>query len=296
MITLTAPAKINWFLKVIAKRDDGYHEIRSLMQCISLFDKLFFEHAERITVITDTHIPLEGNLVYRAARMLQEISGTSRGVKITLKKEIPLAAGLGGGSSDAAITLIGLNRFWKLNLSVDELSGLGTRLGSDVPFFFRGPAAIVEGRGEIVKPVHVPSYILVLVKPPFDVSTAWAYREIDETDESPMRNGVLLTKEDNSFRLLLHALEKGDFSSLSSLLRNDFEPYVIRRFPVVGEIKKNLLRSGALFSSMSGSGPTVFGVFGEFRDAEKASERMIPHWSKTVHTLAEKKCESICDS
>jgi len=295
-MTLTAPAKINWFLKVIGKRDDGYHEIRSLMQCVSLSDKLIFEHSERITVITDAPIPLQGNLVCRAARMLQEISGTSQGVKITLKKEIPLAAGLGGGSSDAAVTLMGLNRLWKLNLSVDDLVGLGTRLGSDIPFFFSGPAAIVEGKGEIVRPVPMRSYILLLVKPRFEVSTAWAYREIDETNEIPMRNGGLLTKEDNSFTLLYHAFEKGDFSSLSSLLRNDFEPYMIRRFPVVGEIKKNLLRSGALFTSMSGSGPTIFGVFEEFRDAEKASERMIPYWCRTVHTVAEKKSESTFDS
>ncbi len=295
-MTLTAPAKINWFLKIIGKRDDGYHEIRSLMQCVSLSDKLCFEHSEHITVVTDTPIPLEENLVYRAARMLQEISGTSQGVKITLKKEIPLAAGLGGGSSDAAVTLIGLNRFWKLGLPVDELVGLGTRLGSDIPFFFRGPAAIVEGRGDIVKPVHMRSYILVLVKPRFEVSTAWAYREIDQANDNRTRNGELLTKEDNSFTLLLHAFEKGDFTSLSSLLRNDFDPYVIRRFPVIGEIRENLLRSGALFSSMSGSGPTVFGVFGEVRDAENALERMIPHWCRTVRTLAEKKNKPIFDS
>jgi 4-diphosphocytidyl-2-C-methyl-D-erythritol kinase len=289
MITLSAPAKINWFLKVVGQRDDGYHNILSLMQCVSLSDTLLFEFSERLEVVTDAPVPLERNLVYQAAHVLREFSRTNLGVKITLQKAIPLAAGLGGGSSDAAVTLMGLNRFWNLDLSVDELIMLGARLGSDIPFFFRGPAALVEGRGDIVRPVHMRSYALVLVKPPAEVSTAWAYREIDDVPETAVRKaGELLTKEDINIKLLCCAFEKGDFLFLSSVLRNDFEPYVNRRHPVVGEIKENLLRSGALFSSMSGSGPTVFGVYGEFQDAEKAVQRMVPYWCKTVYTVAGK--------
>jgi len=283
MFTLKAPAKINWSLHVSGKRDDGYHDILSLMQCITLSDSLVFEHSDALEVITGAPVPLSDNLVHKAMMLLKERSGARGGVRITLKKEIPMAAGLGGGSSDAAAALIGLNRLWNLGLTQHKLAEMGEVLGSDVPFFFHGPAAAARGRGEIVSPVRLErSHALLLVKPPVEVSTAWAYAQLDQ--ESSVR---VLTKKDNNIKLLCQALERGDFLLLSSIRRNDLEPLVIRRFPVIAGIKEKLLDSGAFFSSMSGSGPTVFGVFDSENKAVEAMEYMSPYWCKVVKTVVE---------
>ena len=281
MITLKAPAKINWSLNVFGKRDDGYHDILSLMQCITLSDSLVFEHSDTLAVITDAPIPRGDNLVHKAMALLKEGSGVKEGARITLSKEIPVAAGLGGGSSDAASTLMGLNLLWNLGLTKHELAKIGETLGSDVPFFFHGPASVIRGRGEIVSPVRLGiSRAVLLVKPHIGISTAWAYAEWDRVSA----RGVLTTK-DNNIKLFSLALERGDFPLLLSIRRNDLEPLVIRRYPVIGEIKEKLLENGALFSAMSGSGPTVYGVFGNEDDALKAMEYMLPHWCRIVETI-----------
>jgi len=282
MLTLEAPAKINWFLNVLGKREDGYHDIVSLMQCITLSDSLVLEESPTVEVSTHADIPREGNLVYKAARLMREKAGIASGVKITLHKEIPLAAGLGGGSSDAAAALMGLRRLWDLDLTQNEVAGLGELLGSDVPFFFRGPASLVEGRGEVVSPVEIRrSYPLLIVKPEISISAAWAYSEYDRV--SPPSE--VLTKKHNNIKLFSQALEKGDFEILSFVQGNDLESIAVGRYPVIGEIKRGLMRRGALFSSMSGSGSAVFGVFGTERDAEKAREYMSPHWCRVVRTI-----------
>lgn len=282
MLTVNAHAKINWFLHVLSKREDGYHDILSLMQCITLSDSLTFEDSASLEVVTAAPIPLERNLVYRAMTLLKEVTGFRGGARVTLRKEIPMAAGLGGGSSDAASALAGLNRLWSLNLTADELTGIGERLGSDVPFFFKRPVALVEGRGEIVSPLEmVRSYPIVLVKPPIEVSAAWAYEELDKTSLAARE----LTRKNNNIKLFCQALEKGDFSLLSSVGRNDLETPVVSQFPVIGEMKNALRETGALFSSMSGSGPTVFGVFESEEKAAEASERMLPNWSRVVRTI-----------
>ncbi|GAB4413011.1 MAG: 4-(cytidine 5'-diphospho)-2-C-methyl-D-erythritol kinase [Thermodesulfovibrionales bacterium] len=282
MLTLNAPAKINWFLSVFGKRKDGYHEIQSLMQYVTLSDSIGFEYSDDIEVVTDADIPLEDNLVYKAAVLLKKATGSGAGVRVTLKKEIPLSAGLGGGSSDAAFTLLGLNQLWNLNLTGEELIRLGARLGSDVPFFFNGPAALVEGRGDIVSAVRLNRpYTILLVKPLIGVSSSWAYAELDRFPRQEV-----LTKGDNNIKLFCQALEKGDFSLLSSILRNDLEPFVIKRYPVIGDIKHTLMFKGARFSSMSGSGPTVFGVFETEEKARKAMEHMSPNWCRIVNTVA----------
>lgn len=280
MLTLRPPAKINWFLNVFDKRADGYHDILSLMQLVSLSDLLTFENSDEIEVVTEAAIPLNNNLVYRSAVLLKEFSGIKQGARIELKKEIPMAAGLGGGSSDAAYTMIGLNRLWNLNLTVHELMKLGERLGSDIPFFFQGPIALVEGRGEKVSPVEIMrTYTLLLVKPQIDISTAWAYKEFQS-------NSAVLTNKANNIKLLCHALESGDFSHMSSALRNDLEPYVVKRHPVINNIKNELLSKGAVFSSMSGSGPTVFGVFETEAKASEAMETLVSdNWCRVVKTV-----------
>lgn len=268
VLVLKAPAKINWFLAIQGKRDDGYHEIISLMQTVTLYDELTFETSDEIEVISETDIPLEENLVYRAANLLKTMSEGS-GVRITLRKEIPIAAGLGGGSSDAATTIMGLNRLWRLGLTISEMMRLGATIGSDVPFFFNGPAAIVRGRGESVSPIRPEhSYPLLLVKPPLKINTKWAYSEFDR---GTIRSSIPLS-----------LIEHFDLS----FERNDLEEVVIKRYQEVGDIKSILKKEGAIFTIMSGSGPTVIGVFSSYETAEQA-RRVIPehYWCRLVRTI-----------
>jgi 4-diphosphocytidyl-2-C-methyl-D-erythritol kinase len=279
MFTLKTPAKINWFLSVLGKREDGYHEILSLMQSISLYDHLTFEPSDRIEIKTDSDIPLEENLVYKAAVLLKEKLSVNKGAVITLRKEIPVSAGLGGGSSDAACALSGLNRLWELGLKDEELIKFGGMLGSDVPFFFQAPIAVVTGRGEIVAGLEaVSKHIIVIVKPALGVSSKWAYSEMSKLLPE-------LTKRDNNIKLFCHALERQDFKSMALMMKNDLELPVLREFQVIGEIKDRLLAMGAEASLMSGSGSTVFGVFNSREKAEDAAEAMRPFWSRVVETI-----------
>lgn len=275
-LKLAAPAKINWFLAVVGKRDDGYHDIVSPMQCVSLFDDLFFEHAENIELVSQMEVPAKDNLVYRAACLLKEVSGCRRGAKITLKKNIPLAAGLGGGSSDAASTLVGLNRLWGLGCGKDQLMKIAAKIGSDVPFFIEGGFSLVEGRGEKVRPLKSGSTVpLLLVKPELEISSAWAYGNY-ETE---------LTKRSIDIKLFCQALDRKDFALLRDMVFNDLEKAVVRKYPVVSEIKEKLTDNGALVSSMSGSGPTVFGVFNSIEEAGRASLNMGEKTCRVVSTL-----------
>lgn len=279
MFTLKTPAKINWFLSVLRKREDGYHEISSLMQSVDLYDYLTFEQSEKIRIRTDAEIPLEENLVYKTAIFMRERLSVKKGAVITLKKEIPISAGLGGGSSDAACTLEGLNRLWGLELSKDELAGFGGMLGSDIPFFLKGPFAAVEGRGEIVTTLNAnTSNIILLVKPYLSVSTKWAYSEMGRLLPE-------LTKKENNIKLFSQTLDRQDFKSIAVMMKNDLEIPVIREFKVIGELKDRMLAGGARASLMSGSGPTVFGVFDSRGAAEKAAGAMKPNWCRVVETL-----------
>jgi len=286
MFTLKTPAKINWFLSVLRKREDGYHEISSLMQSVALYDYLTFEQSEKIGIITDAEIPLEENLVYKAAILMKERLSVKKGAVITLKKEIPMSAGLGGGSSDAACTLAGLNRLWGLELSKDELAGFGGMLGSDIPFFFKGPFAAVEGRGEIVTPLNANTpNIILLVKPDLSVSTKWAYSEMNRSLRLETELLPELTKKENNIKLFSQTLDRQDFKSIAVMMKNDLEIPVVREFQVIGELKDRMLASGARVSLMSGSGPTVFGVFDDRGAAEKAAEAMKPNWCRVVETI-----------
>ncbi|MEJ2697278.1 MAG: 4-(cytidine 5'-diphospho)-2-C-methyl-D-erythritol kinase [Candidatus Sulfobium sp.] len=275
-LKLSAPAKINWFLAILGQRSDGYHDIMSPTQCISLFDDLSFEDAENIELISGMETPAEENLVYRAARMLKEISGFRKGAKITLRKSIPLAAGLGGGSSDAASTLIGLNRLWALGYNNDRLMEVAALIGSDVPFFIGGRFSLIEGRGERVRPLKAESAVpMLLVKPDIEISSEWAYRNC----------GVELTKRSIDIKLFCQALDRMDFARLREMVFNDLEKAVVEVYPVVEEIKKKLVENGAVLSCMSGSGPTVFGVFGSVDEAGRASLNMGEKMCRVVRTL-----------
>lgn len=282
MFTLNAPAKINWFLNVLRKREDGYHEVSSLMQMITLCDTLSFERADGINVITEAQIAPEDNLVYKAANLLKNTAHVTAGARIVLKKNIPVFAGLGGGSSDAAYTLMGLNRLWGIGMTHDELVKLGQSLGSDVPFFLNGSAAVVSGRGEIVSPVRLnKAYAIALVRPQANVSTAWAYSQVNPSEK--------LTKYRENYdntRLFCHALETGDFALLSSIQGNDLESAVVGKYPEIEKVKRKLAEKGALFTAMSGSGATVFGVFASSKEADNALEGISQdNWRKTVNTV-----------
>ncbi|MBS1113112.1 MAG: ispE, partial [Nitrospirae bacterium] len=213
-ISLKAPAKINWFLSVLNKREDGYHNIISPMQCVDLFDTLSFEEAEELRVLSDLDIPAEMNLVHKAAVLLKKVSLHKSGAMIELKKNIPVAAGLGGGSSDAAYTLIGLNRLWGLNFDKGVLMRLAAELGSDVPFFLAGPLALIEGRGERVTELSTEgSMIILLVKPEIAVSTSWAYNLFE----------TRLTKKPVDIKLFCQALVRKNFAFLRDTVFNDLE-------------------------------------------------------------------------
>jgi len=275
LLNLRAPAKINWFLSVLSKRSDGYHDIHSFMQHVSLYDDLLFYSSDTIEVVCDTDIPVEDNLVYKAASLLQNYVSYAKGIKIILRKNIPVSAGLGGGSSDAACAILGLNTLWGLGLTRRQLTAIGLEIGSDVPFFLNGPSAVVEGRGEKITHLNISlPMILLLVKPPVSVSTAWAYKNMKK-----------LTKRTIDIKLFCQALEEKDFASLGKMLRNDLEKVVVKRYSIVGTIKDSLLAKGAFISAMSGSGPTVFGVFESKAKASSAARELGQNWCRVVTTL-----------
>ncbi|MDP2157209.1 MAG: 4-(cytidine 5'-diphospho)-2-C-methyl-D-erythritol kinase, partial [Nitrospirota bacterium] len=220
------------------------------------------------------------NLVFKAAVLMQAVAGVRSGVRITLKKDIPLAAGLGGGSSDAACTLVGLNRLWGLNLSMENLRSMGAQLGSDVPFFINDIFAVVEGRGEVITPlVNANEIPLLLVNPGIPISAAWAYKALE----------VGLTKEAVDIKLFCQSLDSNDFRALRSLQNNDLENPVLKTYSEIGRIKELLLEQGAVMSAMSGSGSTVFGVFRTAEEAQNASGHMGEYWCRAVKTLTRKK-------
>ncbi len=280
MLTIKTPAKINWSLSILKKRTDGYHDIISLIHAIDLYDTLIFEESEVIEIVCNAPIKIENNLVYKAAKELLNYTGIKKGVKITIKKDIPIGAGLAGGSSDAAATLKTLNEFWNINLKTEELMQIGKSLGSDVNFFFHLPISIVEGRGEIIKPLEInKSYNLLLIKPAFGVSTRWAYESIEIKSQLTEN----YEKINNNIWQLYDLLCKGVLENI--YLWNDLEKPVIRRYPEIDRLKKRLLKAGAKVSLMSGSGSTVFGVFKSKEEAITASEEFSGYWVRVVQTL-----------
>ena len=289
-LSFKAPAKINWFLKVLGLRDDGFHEIQSLMQKITLYDILTFSLSKDLALKTDSVIPVEQNLVYRAALLLKKTCGIDKGALITLKKNIPAGAGLGGGSSNAASTLLGLNELWSLNLSPDDLCKIAEQLGSDVPFFLFGSIAFSHGRGEKITPCKTEKTAnLLLVKPPFPVSTAWVYGEYKNRMQNSGLQAELTKKasEVDNIEFLIRMLERAEFGDIADILSNDLESVTIKSFPVISDIKDRLIKEGAIFSLMSGSGPTVFGIFRSAEDAENALKAFKGYWTMAVQTIAD---------
>ncbi|MEC0205421.1 4-(cytidine 5'-diphospho)-2-C-methyl-D-erythritol kinase [Paenibacillus lautus] len=250
-----APAKINLMLDVLHKRPDGFHEVEMVMTMIDLADRLEMSEQKRDTIIITSqagYIPLdEKNLAFQAARLIKERYDVKKGVHIHLDKKIPVAAGLAGGSSDAAATLRGLNRLWGLGIPQQELLALGAELGSDVPFCVTGGTALATGRGEILTPIPNPPQCWVIVaKPPINVSTAEVYGRL--RSEQIQRHP--------SAERMVEALTLGSFQQMCQSLGNVLEEVTLKMHPEVQQLKEGMLKLGADGALMSGSGPTVFGL------------------------------------
>jgi 4-diphosphocytidyl-2-C-methyl-D-erythritol kinase len=269
-ITLPALAKINRSLRVLGKRADGYHEIDTVVQTISLHDTITFETTENSDIrlwCDDRSISTaESNLVWRASAALRDRYSVRQGVKIRLEKRIPNEAGLGGGSSDAAVTLIALAHLWEIELSADGLLEIAENLGSDVPFFLYGGTARATGRGNVMEPLNdSPETYVLIIKPNASVATAKAYR---------MLNRVALTTSDSKPILFRsQASDVSDFSDLNAL-HNDFEAVIFPLEPEIERAKNALLKSGARAAMMAGSGSAVFGIF-ENQDAQERAIQAI---------------------
>ena len=253
-LLVKAPAKINLSLDVLYKRPDGYHEVEMIMTTIDLADRLELTLLNRKEIRILSHnrfVPDDQrNLAYQAARILQERFSVDKGVAIMIEKNIPVAAGLAGGSSDAAATLRGLNKLWQLGLTLDELAELGAEIGSDVSFCVYGGTALAKGRGEIITPLPAPPTCwVVLAKPFIGVSTADVYRRLS-------LNGI---KHPNPCEMI-EAIEQGDFAAVCANVKNVLEDVTFKLHPEVALIKEQMKRFGADAVLMSGSGPTVFGL------------------------------------
>lgn len=254
-ITCPAPAKINLGLSIIRKLASGYHEVKFIFQQVSLFDRIHLKEIEtdEIKVIChNKNVPLgQVNTVHQAGMLLKKMMGIKKGVEIKIDKKIPVAGGLGGGSSDAAQTLIGLNKLWSLGLNMVDLVKLGLKIGTDVVYQLIGGTKLAFHLGEKLKNLPpVPKMYLVLTNPGKPVPTQWAYTHVDYS-----QIGKKQLKE------LIAAIKEGNLKKIGQNLHNDFEFWVPNFFPVILKIKKRMLENGALGAIMSGSGPTVFGVF-----------------------------------
>jgi 4-diphosphocytidyl-2-C-methyl-D-erythritol kinase len=271
-LILKSPAKINLYLEVLWKRPDGYHEIRAVLQEIALYDLVYLSSIEAgITLqCSDQRLPTdERNLAFKVVKLVMEKTGFSGGVRIYLDKKIPIGGGLGGGSSNAATVIKGLNQLWNLGLTPEDMQTLGAEVGSDVPFFIYGGIALATGRGEkIYRLPPLPETWLVLINPNVEISTAWAYKNLNLalTNSPPNSNiiKILEGKENNPF-----------LEGFGDKLVNSFENLVIRTHPIIGEMKERLLQVGARVAAMSGSGSTVFGIFNSKEEAELAYTQVV---------------------
>lgn len=272
-IDLQAHAKINLFLNVIGKRPDGYHEIETVFQSIELHDRIWIrKKSSGIKIICEhSDVPVdERNIAFKAASMLIESSNINQGVEILIDKKIPVGAGLGGGSTDAAATLVGMNRLFELGYSETELMQFGTRLGADVPFCIIGGTAIGRGIGEDLIPLPpLKNLWIVLVNPGFEISTAWAYKNLN----------LMLTKSEKNVSILNKAI-KGFAPNKSSLLAiseqffNIFESVVEVQYPTLAELKEMLQSNGTLAVTMTGSGPTFYALMEDKTSAVRLVNRL----------------------
>lgn len=268
---LRAYGKINLGLDVLRKREDGYHDVRMIMQTVGLYDQidLFFRQASGIQIETNLpYLPVnENNLVYKAAQMLMEEFQVTNGVFIRLRKMIPVAAGMAGGSSDAAAVLVGINKMFHLELSMEELMERGVKIGADVPYCIMRGTALSEGIGEKLTALPpMPQCQVLLAKPAISVSTKYVYENLHANSLKPQQHPDI----DG----MIEAIGEGNLLEVSKHLGNVLELVTARKYPVIEEIKNVMRRHGALGALMSGSGPTVFGLFDNPKAASSAYEEL----------------------
>lgn len=278
-ITRKAYAKINLGLDVLRRRPDGYHEVKMIMQTVGIYDILTFRKAgvseqsegdtkdrDAFIRISSDHAELpcdKGNLIYRAAELIMQAYDVREGVEITLRKNIPIAAGMAGGSTDAAAVFHGLNELFDLKMSLEDMKRLGVKIGADVPYCIMGGTALSEGIGEILTPLCAPpKACLLIAKPDINVSTKFVYENLhaDTLKCHPDIDGMA------------EALKTGNLKGITDRMGNVLETVTIKEYPVIKQIKDEMLKAGAENSLMSGSGPTVFGIYREKECAEKAYE------------------------
>ncbi|HEX9930581.1 MAG TPA: 4-(cytidine 5'-diphospho)-2-C-methyl-D-erythritol kinase [Pyrinomonadaceae bacterium] len=264
MLKFSAFAKINWTLRVLGKRADGFHEICTVFQTVSLADRLTFESASELVLTCDSPgMPIdESNLVLRAANALCEKFSIAKGARIHLEKRIPSPGGLGGGSSDAAVALIALAHLWEIKTNKNELSEIGAKLGADVPFFLTGGTALGTGLGtEIELLPDVPKTPLLIITPDENVPTGEAYQALD---------APLLTNEMSKTILEICRFEAKNADFLQTGLHNDFEKTIFRLRPEIARVKSRLLQAGASGALLSGSGASVFAIFDNIESRQQA--------------------------
>ncbi len=272
-MTLNSPAKINFGLNVISKRPDGYHDIETIFYPISLHDEIIVKNSGsfQFKCNIDTLTSGKDNLIIKAVNLLKEYLRQDFQLDIVLKKNIPIGAGLGGGSSNAASILLALNELFQLKLSYEELFNIATKIGSDVLFFLDPKPKFAEGKGDILQQINFKiNYPILIVNPGIHVSTPWAYSKI--IPQKPKRN--LNTIIENGF---------DDFSKLNGIIINDFEEVVFNKFPEIGRIKEELFKSGAEFSLMTGSGSTLFGIFPDLKKAKEAEKNFSGKYFTYIH-------------
>ena len=266
---LRAMAKINLALDVLGRRPDGYHDVRMIMQTISMYDALDIQIKKEPGIELSTNLPYvpadSHNLAYKAADLLMQEFHIKEGLQIHLEKFIPVSAGMAGGSSDAAAVLVGVNNLFRLGLSQEELMKRGSTLGADIPYCVMRGTALAEGIGEKLTPLpSVPECFVLVGKPPVSVSTKAAYESLrlDAIDQRPDIDGMI------------ESLKAGDLRGITSRMQNVFQPGISEAHPVIGDIIKLMEENGAMKAIMSGSGPSVFGVYERRKDASNAAEKL----------------------
>lgn len=280
-LTIQTAAKINLCLRVLGRRADGYHEVETVLHTVGVWDRVTIRDPGSseitITIISGEAPEAEGNLCCRAASLLAQRTGAKRGAAIALDKGIPLRSGLGGGSSDAAATLVGLSRLWGLDLPPDELNAIAAEVGADVPFFLRGGCCLARGMGEKLTPCPELTAWLVIVAPERGVSTGQAY--------AALRRGATLGRRrapSRPIKRLMDALKGGDIASVAAALHNDFEAAKIAGIDEALKAKEQLVSAGCLGAAMSGSGSAVFGLARDRPHAEEVASPLRPNWPWVV--------------
>lgn len=268
-IRLKARAKINLGLDVVRRREDGYHEVKMVMQMLRLYDQIDIEKTQESGILVRSNLSFlptdERNIAYKAAKVMIDQFGLEQGVIIRIEKHIPVAAGMAGGSTDCAAVLYGMNKLFGLRLNQKKLRELGVKLGADVPYCLMRQTALSEGIGEILTPISpLQDCPILIAKPSVSVSTRHVYEhlKLDEQTMHPDIDGIVT------------ALADGDFYGVTDRMANVLETVTVPEHPVIDEIKKQMMASGAVNALMSGSGPTVFGIFDDEEKAKKACEDM----------------------